>query len=65
MKLTNKYCFWDEDYLHYSNIVPKDHTGGAPIVFYKNYTKCSKHNVILWFIFSNYLRKVGTSIKLQ
>jgi hypothetical protein len=34
MKSTNKYCFQDEDYyLYYSNIVLKDHTGGAPIVF--------------------------------
>jgi hypothetical protein len=32
MKSTNKY-FQDEDYLYYSNIVLKDHTGGAPIVF--------------------------------
>jgi hypothetical protein len=72
MKSTNKYCFQDEDYLYYSNIVLKDHAGGAPIVFYKNYSKCSKclpsaskHNVVLRSMFSNDLRKVGTSIKLQ
>jgi hypothetical protein len=70
MKSKNKYCFQDEDYLYYSNIVLKDHTGGVPIVLY--YSKCSKcfpsaskHNVILRFMLSNDLRKVGTSIKLQ
>jgi hypothetical protein len=60
MKSTNKYCFQDEDYLYYSNIQQE-----LQSYSYNNYSKCSKRNVILRFMFSNDLRKVGTSIKLQ